>query len=421
MKRLPILLVILLVALWAGAEIIALLRNDNGYVLISYGQTSIEMSLFVAILLIVLGSALFYGLLWLAVKIFSSRGTLSSWLESRNNKRTRLQTTQGLIDFTEGNWTQAKKHLIQAAPKSDTPLINYLMAARASSKLGDFTGAEQYLRQADQIRGATVAVGVTQARLQLENGRFEQCLATLMRLKDKAPRNKVVMSMLKTVYIELKDWKKLENLLPELRKNKVFETPELENLEQLVFRSLLSTIIQKATRSTEKPADELTALWRRAPAHVTKNVKLVGLYADALIACELDYEAESIIRTTLSKQWSDSLIHKYGCARGRDLPKQLSSAEKWLQERPNNAALLLALGRICLSNQNWLKAREYFENSLRLSRTAEVLNELGRLLAQMDEHKKSAEYFSQGLVLGATHKLPNLPLPKHQPQIEPVV
>ncbi len=424
--KLPLFFVLLLAAAWAGIEVIALLENDAGYILISYDTTTIEMTLLVGMILIVCTAVILFASIWLVLRLFSSRGAIFSWFGRRSIKLNRQQTTKGLIDFTEGNWGSAKRQLIQSAAKAETPIINYLMAARASSMIGDFADSEECLREADKIKGATIAVGVTQAQIQLDNGRLEQCLATLMRIKEKSPRHKAVLNMLKKVYIRLQDWRNLENLLPELKKSKILDNAELLTLEHTTYRGLLNDYIAKSHRQNITMDDELIDAWKRAPVQVKKDPDMVALYVDALLAYDKGFQAESVLCSALNKQWHDDLVVKYGYVQGRDLKKQLLSGEKWLQERPNNAALLLTLGRLALNNQMWLKAREYFENSLRLSRTPEVLGELGRLSAQLDEYEKSADYFSQSILAGAMKLgLPNLPMPKstaqHIDQVEPAV
>ena len=86
-------------------------------------------------------------------------------------------------------------------------------------------------------------------------------------------------------------------------------------------------------------------------------------------------------------------------------------AEGWLKERPNDADLLLALGRISLQLRAWAQAREYLEASLRLRRSADAQAELGRLCAAMGDGERGAE-----LLVQAQGSLPDLPLPEPQPR-----
>ena len=72
--------------------------------------------------------------------------------------------------------------------------------------------------------------------------------------------------------------------------------------------------------------------------------------------------------------------------------------------------LLLTMGRLSLRLQQWERARDYFEASLRSRKSAQAYGELGRLLSRFGEHQASNENFQAGLELIA-ERLPDLPLP----------
>jgi HemY protein len=86
-------------------------------------------------------------------------------------------------------------------------------------------------------------------------------------------------------------------------------------------------------------------------------------------------------------------------------------AESWLAAHPDEPELLLCLGRLSARDKLWGKARDYFESSYRLQRSAEVCAELGRLLTGLGEPKVAAAYFREGLLLSESD-LPTLPEPE---------
>ena len=112
----------------------------------------------------------------------------------------------------------------------------------------------------------------------------------------------------------------------------------------------------------------------------------------------------------MRNHWSDELINLFGRVKGPKPEEQLLVAEQWLKDRPNNAELLLALGRLSLRNELWGKAREYFEASLKMRRSRETMAELSRLNAHMHEGENSVKLLMQGLVKDTG--LPDLPMPK---------
>ena len=90
--------------------------------------------------------------------------------------------------------------------------------------------------------------------------------------------------------------------------------------------------------------------------------------------------------------------------------RQLQAAEGWLKDHPNDPGLLLTLGRLCLQNSLWGKARDYLESSLRLQRNPEACAELARLLAQLGDAERSNQLFQEGLGL-LDERLLAAPLP----------
>lgn len=116
------------------------------------------------------------------------------------------------------------------------------------------------------------------------------------------------------------------------------------------------------------------------------------------------------MRKVLRNHWSDELINLYGRIKGHQPEEQLLIAEQWLKDRPNNAELLLALGRLSLRNELWGKAKEYFQTSLHLRRSRETLAELSRLNAHMGEEEASIKLLMQGLE--SDNSLPDLPMPR---------
>ena len=86
-------------------------KEDNGYVLIGYGQWSIEGSL---ALLTLLGLMLFI-LLHLSLRVLSRLWHMpervAEWRRKRRVQRAQRSLTRGLVELAEGRWKVAERHL----------------------------------------------------------------------------------------------------------------------------------------------------------------------------------------------------------------------------------------------------------------------------------------------------------------------
>lgn len=384
------LIVVLIVAVFVGLAV----GRDPGYLLIAYHNTTIEAPLWLGVVAVLIVYLIFYIVLEMLHAGFQLKSLVSAYGLRRKQRAARARTNQGLIELAEGHWAEAEKLLTRGAAHADTPLLNYLSAAKAAQEQGADKRRDRYLGLAHQVTAkADVAVGLTQAQLQLNHGQFEQSLATLQHLRKMAPKHPFVLKLLKRIYLQLKDWEKLQYLLPDLKRHKVTTKVELHDLEALIFQQRLLQY------EAQGKIDACIGLWENAPREYHYLPSFVRSYVDILLQHQKHEDAELVLRAAIKKQWDETLIEQYGLVHGPVPAKQLAFAEQSLKEHHNHPTLLLTLGRLSVSNQLWGKAERYFESSLALDKRPETYAELGRLLEKLDRKEQSAECFRKGLVL----------------------
>ena len=388
-------IVLLLVAVVAGGILGSLFATDPGYVLVAYDDMAWESSIWFAVFVLLL---IYVGVrltMYLITRLGRGGGQVSRWNQKRKERGARNQTVKGLLLMAEGRWADARKLLVGAAPRAETPLINYLNAARASHELGDETERDEFLRQAHETTpGSRFAVGLTQAQLQLNKNQWEQCIASLLPLAKESPRHPLVTSMLLECFEAVGDWDALLDALGGAAKAKVVDADERARLARAAWIGKLE-------------ADPSPKVWRAVPSELRKDPQVVLVQANALLAQGDTEAAEAAVRGALSQRWDTALVTLYGQITSPDPERQMAAATGWLKERPNDAELLLTLGRVSLMNGEWNKAREYFEASLNAKSSAAVYGELGRLCTAMGDAGRGSEYLAQSL-----DWLPSLPLPE---------
>lgn len=387
-----------LIVLAITAAIFSTLENGGGYVLIAIGDTTIEMAVIVAAAINLLFFAVLYFLVVALRMVFSTRRGVLAWAKNRRQQRGLNRTTQGLIAFIEGRWDIARKALTKSADNSSTPLINYLFAARASSAIGDAKAVDDFLKKAElSTQGADVAIGLTQAELQIHNGQYEQALATLLRAKKIASHHPVVLASLAKVYRQLNDWDSLLKLLPALQKYSTLSAADIKNLER-------EACVAKLIRSVAShEINGLLNCWKHLPSGIKQDALLVACYAEQLIAHKQNEEAERLLRNQLQRQYDERLVDLYGfaVASGNEKPfaKQLAFSEKLLKSQPSSAVLKLAIARISLSHGLQEKAQQYVEASLELKVIVGAFATLGGIYASQGDYKKSVECYVRELPL----------------------
>lgn len=394
-----------LIALAVAAVLAVAIQYDSGYILLAFGHTTVEMTLWVGLALLLLSGLL----LWLLASLLRRSARLSGRLGvlrgERRTMRERQRSQRGVIAYAQGNWLQAKRLLLSSV-SSDKPLANYLLAARACQRLGDDRGMAQALDQARACgTQAEVAAALTLAELQLDSGQAGEALTTLAGLGKGAERHPATLLLLARAHRARGDWQALLELLPVLNKRQLLLPKQRFEWEMEALRGQLQRLRQ------EGDAGALLKWWQQLGRSNPHRSPLLEDMIPALLALGCSGEASKLVRGAIKQQWRDELVLLYAGIRDDDPASQLRSAESWLKDQPNNPQLLLALGRICLRNELWGKAREYLEQAHHLSPSATVCFELSRLLEHLGEAEKAAGLLREGLMLQG-QQLPDLPMPQ---------
>lgn len=410
MKRILLLLLLLLVLLAAAAYGVTHIEQP-GYVLVAYKGFRYESSLWGTLALLATLWAVVYAvrLLW---RLLTASGRVANpWSRRNRSRRAKMSAEQGLLDLSEGRWERALRHLRRAAEAEPQPLMHYLGAARAAQELGRYAESDSLLERAlTRQPQAELAIALAHAELQMGRGESAAALETLQVMRERHPRHRQVLRQLQALYEQQGDWSALLGLLPELRKNKALAEPELLKLERRAWRARLALAGQSGLDTGAANLQPLTQAWQQLSNAQRQEPQLLLAYAEQLRGLGAEQEAEELLRTALKRHYDASLVALYGTLCTADPGRQLQTAEGWLKQQPNDPQLLLALGRLCLQNRLWSKARDYLEASLAQSRSAQGCAELARLLAHQGEIARSNQLFQEGLGLLEQH-LPALPLP----------
>jgi HemY protein len=388
------LLLLLLLLGIVGLGAVLLVRDDPGLVMLRYRDYTVETTLAFALVALIVIVVAFYYCVRLLRGLWRLPRGMRRLSQDRRFGKARRQLNQGLIDLAEGRFEQAENHLVRLVDYSDSPLVHYLAAARAAQLQGKHDARDSYLKAAHEARpDAELAIGVTQAELQLAHQQTEQALATLMHLHGIAPRHDYVTMLLARAYYELKDWQALVEILPDVRRKKLIKEAKLVEMEVAGYCGIL-----ELATSSQSSFDNA---WGKIPKALQADARMIHLYIDLM--AEQGWQsskAEQLVLKSLDKQWNDGLIEVYGRFQAKDANAQLARVEKWLDDFGHNENLLLALGRIAMRARLWGKAQGYLEASIGAEATPAACLALAELFEQqLQQRDKAAEYYQQGLKL----------------------
>ncbi|MGL6491303.1 heme biosynthesis HemY N-terminal domain-containing protein [Aeromonas veronii] len=381
--------IIILVAVMVAGLIFGPQASGNkGYVLIALGNYTIESSVTSAVILAVL----FYGALliveWLLGRVFGLRRKTLGWYGSRRRRKANQQTVAATLAMAEGHYSQAEKLMIKGASNSDTPLLNYLSAAKAAQARGDDARRDQYLQKAQEENPkAELALTLTQTRLQIEQGQYDTALAMLESVYALNPRHPMVLDQLRQVHLARQDWSALYDLIPALHKVGKLTPKQEEDLLQQAWSGRL----QQAAGSLET----LKAVWQDLPRKLRLEPELLACYGDLLRQLGADGEAATLWLEALRKQPMPQLLAR--------LPKlKLDSYQPLLallQKQQGQPEVDTALAQLYLLAGQLDDAQKLLEQEVERAPSAAAYHALGQLMDKRRLTNKANEYYRQALEL----------------------
>jgi HemY protein len=391
------LLLTLIAVLLITAVVTLLAMNKPGYVMLAFGKTSVEMPLIDFIVLLLGVFVLLYALIRFLLVLKKTPRALRRRREGRRDVKYRQGMVKGLVEMAEGNWAKAERRLVATAGKGSEPaLLNYLAAAHSAQRQHANDRRDEYLRLASEASPeAEVAVGLTQAELQVRARQYEEALATLKHLQEIAPRHPHVLKQLARLRYELKEWPALMEMLPQLHKSPVLQPEEVSKFEA----AAVSGMMRKAGQTGD--LEQLQALWKHLPKNARQEVAILEAYGCELLRLGDIATAEPLLRKQLNEAWDDRLGRLYAQLKLENPKAALGYAEKWLEKYSANPVLLATAGRLNAQAKLWGRARSLYQESLNLKPEPRTYAYLGELLETMGEAEAARTAYQTGLRLAS--------------------
>ena len=385
----------ILVTLLAGFLTWQMIQN-NGYILIAYGNYTVDMNLWVLVFIfsfIFIASFLLKNII--RAIIHPSRKLFKN-LSKCQTKKNQLLFSQGLLNFVQDDWIKAQQNLEKSAKSSPMPAINYLTAAFSAYKAGDINNVDILLTKAQKNNNKRdIAVPLMRAKIYIKDQDYIKALHVLKSLHRSHRSNHTFLKQLYVIYRKLNDFNSLRDLLPDLKRCKIFQKNKINELEIYIYRSLIENI----SKNNNAHIEDLKNFWKKIPRSIRKEKDVLLQYSTNLYGFGEEAYTEKLVRNFLKSSWDDQMVRLYGKIEGIDKEKQLNFAEGLLINYPAHPDLLLVLGRLNLKHGFLIKAQDYLERSIAIRPDIETYNALGILMGCLNEHKESLDYYREGLSL----------------------
>jgi HemY protein len=367
--------------------------DDPGYVLIHLRGTNVQMTVVTAVAILLLA--------WAAITLLVA---LIRWpfgaMTRRHRRLSRRRLSDGLVSLVEGRHGEAERDLHRAAryPSVRGPAL--LAAAEAAERHGESTRALETLDQAAQETPR--AARVLRARLLRRAGRAAEAAALLAPEADSGALTPAGWIEFAEASLETGDTRNAMRAIEPLQKSGELGTRAMADLESRLVAGYIAGTTDGAS---------LSAAWSQLPKGQRRLPAVVDAYARQAARQGQTMAAMDEIETALRREWSPTLVATYGGMGAEDLDQRLRKAEAWIDTHPNDAALLTAVGRMCVRVRLWGKARPYLERALAIAPSADAWEALGDVYVGEDHADIAQRCYRNALALTrgeATEALPEV-------------
>ena len=366
--------------------------NDPGYVYVQMHGWYAERTVVSAVLTLLLLWVIISALWWLVRWPFGA-------FSRRHRRVSRQRMNDGLIALAEGRHSEAERDLNRASRLADLRGAALLGSAEASSRRGEYARAVESLDQAAQF--APQAARVLRARVLRREGRPAEAVALLAPESDSGNLSAGGWRELALSALASGDLRRARQALEPLQKSAALGTRGYAALESKIMVATLSTAADGAVLNT---------LWSQMPKAQRRVPAIIDAYARRAAGFGLILPAMDEVESALRREWSPLLIETYGTLGNHDIDARLRRAEGWLDAHPNDASLLLTLGRMCIRLKLWSKAQTYLQRVLALAPSASAWEALGDLHVGQNHDVLASRCYRNALAFARGEAVEPLPL-----------
>ena len=370
-----------LCALAVGLVIAA--RHNDGFVLIQWSPWRVELSLNLFIVTLLLGVALLYSLFHFIDGLMRMPARAARYRARQRRHRAVTALRDAARLYFEGRYGHAQRSARVAVEGGESPGLAALIGARAAHAMREQVQADEWLRQAERFDDLRTARLMTEADILTDRREYGDALERIDVLQSGGQRHVAALRLAMRARRGLGDWGGLLRVVRLLQKHRALTPEQAAPVRRQAHMGALHDI---------DPA-ELDAYWKGLPSVEREDAQVVRAMCEALVAAGQFAQVRKLIEAQVERSWESSLMTLYAHSDGADALARIARAEAWLRDHPDDAELLLALGRLCRTQQLWGKAQSYLEAALAVQPSRIVHVELALLAEHLERPDDAQAHF----------------------------
>lgn len=404
-------LLIWIVILFAAAIGLAMTTETySGNVFVVIGNLSVRMDLRLAVAALVLLMLSLYIVINILGGLFDIPAAMRRMGMERRGKKADNNLTEAGLAYFEGKYQKAEQEaakVLQNKEAGETRTLALMLAAHSADQMGDIGLRDQYLRE----------IAALSAKNQLP--RYLLLAESALNRRDYQTAKQNIFAaaqadagMPRLIRLQLRyafdqgDAAEVLDKTARLGKIGAVNKHEAEEYRDWAYRRLLSQA---------EDADGLKAGLKRIPDEakagslcvpVAERYEQLGLYASVVSWVQKYYPQNH------QADLLPPFIRSIGYLGDKEQRKAVEAADAWLKENPEDAVLLMHLGELAYTRQQWDDARRYLEASLAVADSVQARLALAKVFDATGETAKAEAQRLQAVAGGGGEVVKKQPSPE---------
>lgn len=384
-------LLLLAVIIFAGILIGPSLMGHDTYVLIAVNGWTMETSLVVMIMMVILFYALLQFAEWALVNTIAMWGRTRHWFGWRKERIAQQKTLDGVLEFAAGHFSQAEQLSVTHVKHSKEPLLNYFTAINAAATQGKTEQRDDYIQQALEFAPDNTALIATKLKFLVEAGDYENAKNWLELQSDKIAKHTDLLPLALKVREYFGEWEAVIDLYDAMLKHRLITPPEHQAQIRRSYAAKLSCL-------NTSNLETVTQGYKSIPRKYRNDIDIFCEYAKLVIKLDQATLIEKELFKRLTKQLSKNLLDVITLCPAKE-------ASLWsgrligFENYHNNADFIDAIVTLSVLDRQWQIAKEWLLKSiqiepsvLRYQKLAQIQQELGEGSGALDSFNKALSF-----------------------------
>ncbi len=297
------------------------------------------------------------------------------------------------LEEIKGNYAKAEKLFVKSAKAMHKPVLNFIRAAYCANVQAKYTERDSHILMACKSDPDSLdLINFNLSKMYFDNQEYAKS-NSLLSTVSASNVNKNDFLFLKTQVLEkMQNYTELYNLLPSIKKSNIISGSDLYELQ-------LKLSVDQIKNLNE--SSNLEYIWKKMPYEIRYDLQVSREYILKLIEFNLTDKVEKFFRKESEIAVLRFNVDLFAKIKQISIVNKIDILNKFLSQEQSSQEFLFWLGYLYFEQQNWQKAKQFFENSVRVSTNpmpmayaflARISNVLGDERSKVDNLEKGLGY-----------------------------